>query len=76
MLNWNKNVLLDGKLSNAAIFAFSFVDTTIGATANEADDFVALVDPLFGVVPGEHGLRGICRVLWNVSYNLAMKTFW
>jgi hypothetical protein len=54
--------LLDGKLSNAAILAFGFVDTAIGTAANEAHDLVALIDPLLGVVASEHGLCGVGRI--------------
>jgi hypothetical protein len=57
-----KNELLDGKLASAAIAALGLVDASIGSATNEAYYLVALVDPLFGVVAGEHGLGGIRRV--------------
>ena len=56
------DVLFDGKFSHAAIFAFGLVDASVGTTADEADNLVALIDPLLGVVPCEHGLCGVCRV--------------
>ena len=52
-------VLFDGELSRAAIFALCFVDAAIGSAADEAHNLVAIVDSLLGIVPGEHGLRGI-----------------
>lgn len=58
---WNV-LLLDGKLAGAAILAFCFVDTAIGSTTNEADDLIALVDPLLGVISGEHCLGRVCRI--------------
>ena len=54
--------LLDGKLARAAVFALCLVDASIGAAADEADDLVALIHPLLGVVPGEHGLGRVGRV--------------
>jgi hypothetical protein len=58
------DLLFDGKLACSAIFALCLVNTAIGATADEAYNVVALVDALFGVIAGEHGLCGICRVYW------------
>jgi hypothetical protein len=56
------DLLLDGELANAAILALGFVDASIGTAADEADNLVALVDPLLVVVPRKHGLRRIGRV--------------
>lgn len=53
--------LLDGELAGATVAALSLVDTPIGTTADEADDFIALGHALLVVVAGEHGIRTISR---------------
>jgi hypothetical protein len=52
-------LLLDGKLACTAVFAFGFVDSSIGTAADEADNLVALCDSLLVVVPSKHGINGI-----------------
>lgn len=56
------DLLLDGKLANAAILAFGLVDASIGTAADETDDLVALIHSLLGVVACEHGLRRVCGI--------------
>lgn len=45
-----EGLLLDGKFFDLSISALSFVNTTIGATANETNDLVATIDTLLVVV--------------------------
>lgn len=56
------DLLLDGKFADAAILAFGLVDASIGTAADEANDLVAFVYSLLGVVACEHGLCGVCGI--------------
>lgn len=55
-------MLFDGEFADTAISAFGLVHPPISATADEAYDIIPLVDALFGIVAGEHGLSRIRRV--------------
>jgi len=55
------SVLLDCKVSSPAISADGLVHPSIRSTADEADDFVLLVNPYFATV-ARH--RHLLRVGW------------
>lgn len=64
----NVYLLLDGKLSNPAIFTLGFVDTAICTAADEAHDLVALADALLVVISGKHDFAlSAVEVAYNVN---------
>jgi hypothetical protein len=63
--------LLDCKLPDTTVAALGLVDTPIGAAADKSYNLVTLIDSLFGVVPGKHGLA---RVRWVWQQNEIRKT--
>ena len=68
-----RDILLNSKLSDAAILAFCFVDASISAAADEANNLIPLADSLLRVVACEH-LRRASSIYVDILLALALTS--